>query len=194
MRAEGNHHIERLGHFSNKAMESLEEQPDRRSPGAIGNDEEYAFSSVVFRGAASGNDISDLFGRNRLPSKCRNGMDWFRAHESTARQCTSFQIVCERKPPSTRISVPVTKLLALVLARNTAAPINSPDSPKRPIGVWPRIDLVRSVGEPSSLNSNFRFCSAGKKPGVIEFTRTPFGAHSRARNWVRLSTAALAAE
>src|SRR3954454_22044109 len=149
MRAQGNHHIERFGRFPDAAMECLEEQSHRGGAGPIGNNKEDAFSSVIFRGAGSGNDISDLFGRDRLPSKCRNGMDWFRAHESTASQCTSFQIVCERKHPSTRMSVPVTKLLALVLARNTAAPISSPDSPKRPIGEWPRIHLVRSVGEPS---------------------------------------------
>src|SRR2546427_4601976 len=51
------------------------------------------------------------------------------------------------------------------------------------------MDLVRAVGEPSSLKSSLRFCSAGKKPGVIELTRTPLAAHSRARNWVRLKTA-----
>ena len=33
----------------------------------------------------------------------------------------------------------------------------------------------------------------GKKPGEIALTRTPFSAHSRARNCVRLRTAALAA-
>ena len=45
---------------------------------------------------------------------------------------------------------------------------------------------ARSVGEPSSLNSSLRFCSAGKKPGVMVLTRTPDFAHSRARNWLRL--------
>jgi len=60
--------------------------------------------------------------------------------------------------------------------------------------VWPRMDAARAVGEPSSLKSSLRFCSAGKKPGVIALTRTFFGAHSRARNCVRLTTAALAAE
>ena len=40
---------------------------------------------------------------------------------------------------------------------------------------------VRALGVPSSLNSSLRFCSAGKKPGVSEFTRTPLVAHSRAR-------------
>src|ERR1043166_2933284 len=55
------------------------------------------------------------------------------------------------------------------------------------------IARVRSVGVPSGLNRTRRFCSAGKKPGVRELTRTPLGAHSRARNWLRLSTAALAA-
>src|SRR5258708_40171515 len=92
------------------------------------------------------------------------------------------------------MSVPVMKLLAFWLAKNSAAPISYCDSPKRPIGVCAQIDLVRAVGEPSSLKSNLRFCSAGKKPGVTEFTRTPLVAHSRARNKDRLSTAALAAE
>ena len=62
------------------------------------------------------------------------------------------------------------------------------------IGVWPKIDFARSLGVPSSLKSNFLFCSAGKNPGVMLFTRTPFVAHSRARNRVALSTAALEAE
>ena len=52
---------------------------------------------------------------------------------------------------------------------------------------------ARAVGVPSSLKSRRRFCSPGKKPGVMKFTRTPRGAHSRARNCVRLRTVALAA-
>ena len=51
-----------------------------------------------------------------------------------------------------------------------------------------------NFGLPSSLKSRRRFCSAGKKPGVIELTRTLRGAHSRARNCERFNTAALAAE
>src|ERR1017187_1692846 len=105
-----------------------------------------------------------------------------------------LQIVWLRNPPSTRMSAPVTKLLAFWLARKIAAPTSSCDSPKRFIGVCAQMDLVRSLGEPSSLNSNMRFCSAGKNPGVRVFTRAPFVAHSRARNKLRLSTAALAAE
>jgi hypothetical protein len=50
------------------------------------------------------------------------------------------------------------------------------------------------VGEPSSLKSSRRFCSAGKKPGVMVLTRTLRGAHSRARNCDRFNTAALEAE
>lgn len=103
-------------------------------------------------------------------------------------------MVCAKNPPSTTISVPVTKLLALRLARKTAAPVNSSAAPNRFIGVWPQIASVRAVGEPSSLKSSLRFCSAGKNPGVMVFTRTPCIAHSRARNFVRLKTAALAAE
>src|ERR1700749_4346068 len=92
------------------------------------------------------------------------------------------------------MSEPVTKLLALELARKIAAPINSCDSAKRFIGVCAQMDFVRSLGEPSSLKRNLRFCSAGKNPGVIVFTRTPLGAHSRARNALKFSTAAFAAE
>ena len=44
------------------------------------------------------------------------------------------------------MSVPVTKLLAFWLARNTAAPTSSCDSPKRPIDVCPRIAFARGVG------------------------------------------------
>ena len=62
------------------------------------------------------------------------------------------QIVWDRKPPSTRMSVPVTNELALLAARNTHAPMSSCDSPKRFIGVCPQMDFVRAVGEPSSLN------------------------------------------
>ena len=42
--------------------------------------------------------------------------------------------------------------------------------------------------------STARFCCAGKKPGTRMFTRTFFGAHSRARFLLRLCTAALVAE
>ena len=41
------------------------------------------------------------------------------------------------------------------------------------MGVCPKIASARAVGEPSWLKSSLRFCSAGKKPGVIELTRTP---------------------
>ena len=92
------------------------------------------------------------------------------------------------------MSAPVTKPLAFGLARKTAAPINSGGSPNRPIGVCLMTALARSVGVPAGLNKTRRFCSAGKKPGVMELTRTPLGAHSHARNCVRLSTAVLAAE
>src|SRR5437667_11313138 len=43
---------------------------------------------------------------------------------SCGEQDALVHIVCERKPPSTRMSAPVTKLLARSLARNTAAPAN----------------------------------------------------------------------
>ena len=104
-----------------------------------------------------------------------------------------FQMVWQRKPPSTLMSAPVTKPLALPLARKIAAPTNSAASPKRPIGVWFQICRVRSVGEPSGLNKSARFWSAGKKPGVRVLTRTPWGAHSRARKRDKLSTPAFEA-
>ena len=88
----------------------------------------------------------------------------------------------------------MTKLLAFGLAKNMAAPTSSDDSPNRPIGVWARIDCALGVGDPSGFISSARFCSAGKNPGVIEFTRTPLVAHSRDKNCVRFNTAALAAE
>src|SRR6266850_7655719 len=98
------------------------------------------------------------------------------------------------KPPSTRMSVPVTKLLALGHARKTQAPINSCAWPKRPMGVWPQIDFVRAVGEPSSWKSSLRFCSAGKKPGVMVFTRTPWEDHSRASKCESSTTAEIDTE
>jgi hypothetical protein len=42
--------------------------------------------------------------------------------------------------------------------------------------------------------STLRFCSAGKNPGTSVLTRTRWGAHSRARFFVRLWTAAFVAE
>src|SRR5439155_24355649 len=69
---------------------------------------------------------------------------------------TRSQIVCDKNPPSTRMSAPVTKLLAFELARKMTAPTSSRASPNRAMGVCAKIDLARSVGEPSSLKSNFR--------------------------------------
>ncbi len=60
------------------------------------------------------------------------------------------QIVWLKNPPSTRKSIPVTKLAAAGLAKNTHAPTNSCASPKRFIGVCPQIACVRAVGVPSS--------------------------------------------
>src|SRR5213078_4756984 len=59
--------------------------------------------------------------------------------------------------------------------------------PKRFMGVWARILATRSGCR------ILRFCSAGKKPGERALTRIPWGAHSRARFMVRLSTAAFVA-
>src|SRR5262245_40555256 len=104
------------------------------------------------------------------------------------------QIVTDEKPPSTTMFWPVTNDDARGAASHTTAPASSCASPNRPIGVCPTIAWPRSVYVPSSLSSIRRFCSAGKKPGVIAFTRTPFVAHSRASHCVRFSTAALEAE
>ncbi len=79
----------------------------------------------------------------------------------------------------------VTNEAAFSEASQTTAPTNSPGSPNRPIGVCPRIDSVRSRVK------ILRFCSAGKNPGASAFTRTLYGAHSRAKNWVKLLTPAL---
>ncbi len=91
------------------------------------------------------------------------------------------------KPPSTTISAPVMKLPASD-ASNSVAPTSSCGSPNRFIGVLVMIDATRS--ELSIL----RFCSAGKNPGTKMFTRTPAVAHSRARFFERLCTAAFDAE
>ena len=79
--------------------------------------------------------------------------------------------------------MPVMNAPALSLARSSVAPTSSCASPKRFIGVWPMIWVTRSGV------STLRFCSAGKKPGTMMFTRTPFAAHSRARFIERLCTA-----
>ena len=60
-------------------------------------------------------------------------------------------------PPSTTISVPVTKLPAFFEARRSVAPTSSPFSPNRSMGVWCMMFATR-LGV-----SILRFCSAGKK-------------------------------
>ena len=92
------------------------------------------------------------------------------------------------RTPSTTSSVPVMNDPARSEARRSVAPTSSRASPKRPIGVWARIEPTRSGVR------TFRFCSAGKKPGTRTFTRMPRGAHSRARFFETLWTAAFEAE
>ena len=77
------------------------------------------------------------------------------------------------KPPSTGRTTPVINPAASLFKRNNKLPINSSDSPKRPIGVAARILPVRGVGVPSSLNNNFAFYFVEKNPGAIAFTRMP---------------------
>jgi len=77
------------------------------------------------------------------------------------------------KPPSTGRTTPVINPAASLFRRNKRLPINSSDSPKRPIGVAARILPVRGVGVPSSLNNNLAFCFVEKNPGAIAFTRMP---------------------
>ena len=54
------------------------------------------------------------------------------------------------KPPSTGITVPLTKPEALASHRYSSVPIRSDGSPNRFIGVWARILSVRGVGLPSA--------------------------------------------
>mmetsp|Transcript_18305 Transcript_18305/g.38391 ORF Transcript_18305/g.38391 Transcript_18305/m.38391 type:complete len:206 (+) Transcript_18305:262-879(+) len=56
-------------------------------------------------------------------------------------------------------------------------------SPKRLAGVCSKMVAVRS------LERIFRFCSAGKKPGISRFTLN-FSPYSRAKFWLRLERAA----
>ena len=65
------------------------------------------------------------------------------------------------------------------------APISSSASPKRFMGV------CRNMSEIRSFERILRFCSAGKNPGARALTRILYGAHSLARNCVRLLTPAL---
>ena len=68
---------------------------------------------------------------------------------------------------------PVTNDEALGAASQTTAPASSEGSPKRAMGVCSMICRPRAVGVPSGLKRSARFWSAGKKPGLMEFTRTP---------------------
>ena len=53
-------------------------------------------------------------------------------------------------PPSTGMTMPVTKLAAALFSRNISAPTSSSGLPKRSMGVAARIFPVRGVGVPSS--------------------------------------------
>ena len=76
-------------------------------------------------------------------------------------------------PPSTGITVPVTKPEAAGSARNLRAPRSSVASPKRPIGVAARILPVLAVGVPSGLKRSALFWLVAKKPGAIPLTLIP---------------------
>ena len=62
------------------------------------------------------------------------------------------------------------------------------------MGVARKIFSVRAVGLPLSSNSSALFCFVTKKPGAMALTRTPLLAKCTASHWVKLLTAALAAE
>lgn len=76
------------------------------------------------------------------------------------------------KPPSMGITVPVTNAEAS-LASHCKVPSNSSGFPKRRNGVCATIVLQRSLGDPSGLLINARFCSVRKNPGAMAFTRRP---------------------
>ena len=78
--------------------------------------------------------------------------------------------------------------------RKKSAPSSSPGSTKRPIGVPARIFRLRGVGVPSFSKSRARFWAETRKPGAIALQRMPVPAKCVASHWVRLETAALAAE
>ena len=98
------------------------------------------------------------------------------------------QIDVALNPPSTTISAPVMKLLAVGEASKSVAPMSSSGLPKRDAGVCLRISKTLAS------SSIVVLCSAGKKPGIKVLTRMSNSAHSRARFFVRLCTAALLAD
>ena len=57
------------------------------------------------------------------------------------------------------------------LASHCKVPSNSSGFPKRRNGVCATIVLQRSLGDPSGLLINARFCSVRKNPGAMAFTR-----------------------
>src|SRR5690606_32688072 len=90
-----------------------------------------------------------------------------------------------KKPPSTAIVSPTTKLAASE-AKNTHAPHSSAAFPNRAKGVRANSSLPRAV---SSKRERLR--SVGKTPGALAFTHTPSLPHSMASDLVSAITAAL---
>ena len=90
-------------------------------------------------------------------------------------------------------TTPVIKLDASSERKKRRPPSSSSDSPKRFIGVPPRILPVLGVGVPSGLKSRALFWLETKKPGAIALTLMPACAKCTASHWVKLDTAAFAA-
>lgn len=93
-------------------------------------------------------------------------------HIGTLSNWHIIQMEKASKPPSMGITVPVTNAEAS-LASHCKVPSNSSGFPKRRNGVCATIVLQRSLGDPSGLLINARFCSVRKNPGAMAFTRRP---------------------
>ena len=65
VRAQGDHHIQFVGHAVEVRVERLEAQTDGRRPGAIRHDDQDAFMAESFLRAGDGDHIGDL-GRGDL--------------------------------------------------------------------------------------------------------------------------------
>jgi hypothetical protein len=128
---QGNHHVQFPRETGKAGVQSLEDRADRGGPGSVRNDDQDSLPMILILGAGFRHQGGDFGSTDASPRRCCPGMKGCVVH------CwRGFgQIVCAKNPPSTRRSVPVTKLLARALARNTAAPTNSRALPIRFMGV-----------------------------------------------------------